>query len=345
MSRKTFGRLPDGRPVTAYRISTIDGPAVTVLDLGATVQSVRLPAQDGVEVVLGFDRVEPYLDPRAGYQGATVGRWANRLANASFSLDGTVHRLAANEGPTCLHGGPGGFHGRLWEVVDHTASSIRLSLDSEDGDQGFPGRLVAHATYRTEGRSVHLELEATCDSPTVVSLTNHSYFNLAGLGTGTVDAHELLVEADSYLPVDETFIPLGHLESVTGTPFDLREPARIGGRTRRSHPQVVRARGIDHAFHLRGGGMRRAARLVEPRSGRSLEVHTDQPSLQVYTGNQLDGTLSGPDGSLYRQSDGVALETQRHPDAPNQPSLGPSVLRPGELYGSRTEWRFDWPAG
>jgi aldose 1-epimerase len=310
-----------------------------VLDLGATVQSLRVPTEaGGVEVLLGYASVERYLAAGSGYLGATVGRYANRIADGVFSLDGVSHRLAVNEGTTCLHGGPDGFHLRMWAVVESSEDAITFELTSPDGDQGFPGQLRARATYRVSAEGVSIELSATTDQPTVVSLTNHAYFNLAGPGAGTIDDHVLTVEADSYLPVDERSIPCGGLHPVAGTPFDFRRPATLGPRVRDESPQIAAVSGIDHAYHLNGHGLRRAARLEHPPSRRFLEVHTDQPSLQVYTGNQLDGTVPGREGRLLRQGDGIALETQRHPDAPNQPALGSAVLRPGERYRSITQW-------
>jgi aldose 1-epimerase len=341
MSPTSFGVLPDGQAVTAYTIASPSGLAVRLLDLGATVQSLRVPSAEGpLEVVLGHDDVAGYLAPGGGFHGAVVGRYANRIAGSRFTLDGTVHTLAANEGPTCLHGGPAGFHRRRWTVSGHTDDTVIFELVSPDGDQGFPGELWARARYSVGDAGVLLELSAECDRPTVVSLTNHSYFNLGGVGAGTVDDHLLTVDADRYLPVDDRSIPLGYAADVAGTPFDLRVPARLGRRIRQPHPQLVQAKGFDHAYLVNGEGLRRAARLEHPASGRYLEVHTDQPSLQVYTGNALDGSAAGFGGVPLRQGDGIALETQRPPDAPNQPQLGSAVLRPGEQYQASTLWRL-----
>jgi aldose 1-epimerase len=338
---RSFGEMPDERPVTAYELGG-EGPVrLTVLDLGAAVQRLLLSGADGVEVgvVLGHDDAAAYLHGNA-FHGAVVGRYANRIAHARFTLDGVPHHLAANEGENCLHGGVDGFHRRLWTVLEHSDTSLTLELVSPDGDQGFPGTLTARTRYSVSGGTVTIDLSATTTATTVVSLTNHSYFNLAGDGSGTIDHHRLTVDADHYLPVDQASIPLGHFEAVAGTPFDLTSPAPVGERVRVAHPQVAQAQGVDHAFQLHGTGMRRAARLEDPASGRALEVHTDQPSLQVYTGNFLTGSAPGRAGRLLRQGDGIALETQRHPDAPNQPQLGEAVLRPGETYRATTQWRF-----
>lgn len=342
MDHTRFGAMPDGRDVTAYTLGPAQGPQLTVLDLGATVHRLRIPSGDGAldDIALGYADVNSYLCDANPYLGATVGRYANRIADACFTLDGVSHHLTANEGETCLHGGVEGFHSRLWTVLDHREDLLTLELGSPDGDQGFPGNLTARATYRVTPDTVAIELSATTDAPTVVSLTNHTYFNLAGGAGGTVDEHVLTVDADAYLPVNAKYIPLGHLEPVADTPLDFTRPASIGPRVRHPHPQVVQAAGIDHAYVLGGTGLRRAARLEHPRTGRFMELSTDQPSLQVYTGNYLDGTLTGRDGRLLRQGDGIALETQGNPDAPNQSIFPSQVLRAGQTYRALTQWKL-----
>ncbi|GAA2161232.1 aldose epimerase family protein [Pedococcus bigeumensis] len=334
----SFGELPDGSPVTAYRLTSGDGLVLTVLDLGATVQSLTW-GEGQPSIVIGYDDVAGYLSTDNDYQGAVVGRYANRVAGARFTLDGVEHRLDANDATSCLHGGHRGYDRRVWALAGRDDRSLTLELESPDGDQGFPGNLRARARYELTERSVTLTLTATCDRRTVVNLTNHSYFNLAP-GGSSVDSHTLEVQADQYLPVDGRSIPVGHLEDVTGTPFDLRTAARIGDRVRAPHPQVRAARGIDHSFQLRGSGLRPVAVLAEPASGRRLTVLTDQPALQVYTGNFLTGRTVAGD-RLLRQGDGIALETQRHPDAPNQPALGPATLEPGDEYRNTTVWQLD----
>ena len=334
-----FGALPDGTAVTAYRLASAGGGlSLTVLDLGATVQSL---VWGGVQrsCVLGYDDLSDYLSPANDYQGAVVGRYANRIAGARFRLAGQEHRLDANDGGNSLHGGDSGYDSRVWELVGHDDRSLTLRLDSPDGDQGYPGRLRITARYEVSQDSVEVTLSALSDRLTVVNLTNHSYFNLAENGS-SIDDHTLEVPADAYLPVDEDSIPFGHFADVAGTPFDLRAAARLGDRVRDPHPQVRQARGIDHSFAVRGTGLRPAAVLTDPRSGRRLSVLTDQPGVQVYTGNFLDGgTVSG--SGLLRQGDGIALETQRHPDAPNQPGLGAGTLEPGADYRNTTVWRLD----
>jgi aldose 1-epimerase len=338
-----FGSLPDGRPVTAHTLAAADGPQLRVLDLGATVQSLRLsdePSGPGASIVLGLGDPAAYLSEPHGYHGAVVGRYANRIAGSTFTLDGQSYAVTPNEGPHCLHGGVEGFDRRLWTVTGLSETDITLELVSPDGDQGFPGELTATVRYSVEPDRVGIELTARTDAPTVVSLANHAYFNLAGEGSGSIDGHLLTVDADSYLPVDGAGIPLPQAAGVAGTPLDLRAPARVGDRICEPHVQVGAVGGIDHAFTIRGAGLRRAARLEDPSSGRWLEVHTDQPALQVYTGNFLDGGVIGATGRRYRQGDGIALETQRHPDAPNRAWLPSPVLRPGETYRSFTQWRL-----
>ena len=339
--RSSFGALDDGTPVTAYTVSA-DGHGIqlTVLDLGATVTRLRMPLRSNgfADVALGLHDARDYAAPTSAYLGATVGRYANRIAGARFTLDGTPHKLSANEGTTCLHGGPGGFSTRLWTVVSSDDSSVELELRSPDGDQGFPGTVTARVRYAVGPDAVTIEHRAHTDAPTVVSLTNHTYLNLAG--EGTVDEHRLTVAADGYLPVDPRSIPLGHVEPVEGTPFDLRHGAVLGDRVGADHAQVSQAGGIDHAFVIDGEGLRLAARLEHPPTGRVLEVSSTQPSLQVYTGHKLDGTLTDRGGRVLEPRAGIALECQGYPDAPNQPAFPSAVLRPGEEYRATTVWRF-----
>jgi aldose 1-epimerase len=337
-----FGTLPDGSEVTAHTVAaSADGLRLTVLDLGATVARVQVPLGAGgelVDVVLGLSTAANYASPDNPYLGATVGRYANRIGGARFRLDGVSHEVAANEGTTCLHGGPGGFHTRIWSVVGEGPDFLELQLVSPSGDQGFPGEVTARVRYTATDDAVTIEHHAVTDAPTVVSLTNHAYVNLAG--EGTVDDHRLTLAADAYLPVDAASIPLGSAEPVQDSPFDFRQPAQVGPRTRSPHPQVKRAGGIDHAFVLNGHGLRPVARLEHPPTGRSLEISTTQPSLQVYTGQQLDGGLLDRAGRPLVSRAGIALECQGYPDAPNRPNFPPTVLRPGEEYRATTVWRF-----
>jgi galactose mutarotase-like enzyme len=340
---RVFGRLPDGRDVRLLTIGAAPGPGpeVEVLALGATVHRLLVTGGDGVRrnVVLGHPDVAERL-ASGDYVGGTIGRYANRIAGGRFPLAGREVHVATHDRGNSLHGGPDGFDVRLWDVVDHTSHSLTLSLVSPDDDQGFPGTVTATVRYVVDGDVVGVTMEATTDATTVVNLTNHAYLHLDGEGAGTVDDHELLVEADEYTPVDATGIPLGGHAPVAGTPFDLRESRPLGPAIRAEHPQVVDARGIDHNYVVRGTGLRRAARLTSPRTATAVEVWTDQPGVQVYTGNFLDGSRRGTGGGRYRQGDGIALEPQLFPDSPNRLEWPSAVLAPGETYRSTLEWRF-----
>jgi aldose 1-epimerase len=315
-----------------------DGLQLEILEHGATVHRLLVPTTSGPRnIVLGHASIEEYAASTA-YFGATVGRYANRIADGRFTLEGTEYTLGENENGNTLHGGPEGFDSRAWTVGSLTGDAATLTLHSPDGDQGFPGGLDATATYTVSGDEIDIDLSATADRPTVVNLTNHSYFNLAGEGTGSVDDHLLQVDADHYTPTDGRLIPTGELAQVDGTPLDLREPTRIGDAVRRDHPQLRMARGIDHNLVVRGSGLRQFATVRA--AGLTLVVSSDAPAVQVYTGNFLDGTASGTGGSLYRQGDGLALEPQAYPDSPNQPAFGSVLLSPGETYRRRIVWRF-----
>ncbi|WP_298585233.1 aldose epimerase family protein [uncultured Kocuria sp.] len=341
---RSFGTLPDGREVTVHTLTSPGGPVLRILDLGATVQALHLPDRaggPGTNVVLGHPDAAGCAAPPEAFLGAVVGRHANRIAGARFDLDGRTVDLEPNEGGNSLHGGPDGFHRRTWQVVDAGPDRLVLELASPDGDQGFPGELTVRAAYTVTGDSVALDLEARTDAPTVVNPASHVYLNLAGEGAGTIEDHRLTVAADHYLPVDRDGLPTGGLVPVAGTPLDLTAPARLGERIRAEHPHLAAVGGIDHSFHLRGTGLRAAARVEHPASGRSVELWTDRPALQVYTGNALDGAITGTGGRAYRRGAGLALEPQCHPDSPNRPELSDPVLRPDGTYRSRTEWRFE----
>jgi galactose mutarotase-like enzyme len=337
----TFGRMPDGRDVRLLTIGEEPGPVVEVLTLGATVHRLVVTCGDGERrnVVLGHPDVEERL-ASGDYIGGTIGRYANRIAGGRFTLGGREVEVRTHDRGNSLHGGPEGFDVRLWDVESHTADELVLSLTSPDGDQGFPGTVTAKVRYQVEGDSVRVTMEGTTDATTVVNLTNHAYFNLDGEGAGTIDDHELLVEADDFTPVDATGIPLGGHEPVAGTPFDFRTAAAIGPAIRAEHPQVAEARGIDHNYVVRGSGFRRAAMLTSPTTRTAVELWSDQPGLQVYTGNFLDGTRRSTTGGRYSQGDGVALEPQLFPDSPHHPEWPSAVLRPGETYAAHLEWRF-----
>ena len=344
MRDEPYGRTEDGTPV---RRLVLEAPRlrVAILTYGAILERAEVPDRDGVvaNVTLGRRSLEEYR-ARSPYFGAVVGRYANRVAGGRFTLDGREHRLATNDGPNTLHGGLRGFDKRVWTVEDAAPDRVELSLLSPDGEEGFPGTLRVRVTYALEGEdALRIAYAAETDAPTVLNLTNHAYWNLAGEGSGTALDHALTLHADAFLPTDPTQIPTGEVRPVAGTPFDFRVLTPIGARIRADDPQLLAGLGYDHCWVLRGGvapAPRPAARLHDPRSGRTLEVLTDQPGVQFYAGNRLDGSLVGPSGRAYRAGDAVALETQRFPDGPNRPDFPPTILRPGEIFRSTTILRF-----
>lgn len=339
-----FGTTDDGEPVTLYTLRNPHGLEVRAMTYGGTIISLETPDREGraADIVLGFDSLAPYL---AGtpYFGAIIGRYGNRIAEGRFTLDGETHTLAANNGPNHLHGGVRGFDKVLWNArsfVNDTAVGVVFSYTSPDGEEGYPGTLHAQVTYSlTDGDALVFDYHATTDRATPVNLTQHSYFNLAGAGSGPILDHRLMVAADSFTPVDAGLIPTGEVRSVDGTPFDFRTPRRIGARIDADDPQIARGPGYDHNFVLDRDaeeGLALAARVVEPESGRTLEVYTTEPAIQFYSGNFLDGTITGKGGRVYGHRSGFCLETQHYPDSPNQPAFPSTILRPGENYRSRT---------
>ena len=347
--RAPFGRLVDGTEIDAYRLRNARGFAVRLLTYGATIQAIEAPDRRGqvADLVMGYATLEDYVD-KPQFFGTIVGRYGNRIAGGRFRLDGEDYRLAANNGPNALHGGLKGFDKVAWtvdEARDGAEALLRLTYVSPDGEEGYPGRLTTQVTYRVGAdNALQVDYQATTDRPTVLNLTNHSYFNLGGEGTGDVLDHVAQLDADGFTPVDENLIPTGEIRAVAGTPFDFRTPKRIGAEIRDGRDrQIFHARGYDHNFVLgdrQPGVPTRAARVVDPVSGRVLEVLTDQPGMQFYTANFLAGTRVGKSGRLYRQGDAFCLETQHFPDSPNQPSFPSTVLRPGETFRSTTIFRF-----
>lgn len=354
LEQQPFGTTKEGEAVEEYILTNANGMEVRILTYGGILTSIRVPDRNGAleNVTLGFDTLEKY-ETQSPYFGAITGRYANRIAEGKFALDGETYTLATNNGPNSLHGGNRGFDKRVWsaeEVTNSEGVGLRLSYTSPDGEEGYPGTLETTVTYTlTDNNELRIDYRATTDAPTVLNLTNHAYFNLAGEGSGTIYDHILMIDADRYTPVDDTLIPTGELAPVAGTPFDFRLPKTIGPGQRTSHPQVVIGRGYDHNFVLnRQEGDTSpilAARLYEPDSGRVLEVLTTEPGIQFYAGNFLDATLVGTSGKLYRQSDGLALETQHFPDSPNQPNFPSTVLRPGETYETTTVFKFGTDEG
>ncbi len=352
---RPFGTLPDGRPVEVYRLTNDAGVAVEVLTLGGILHSIEVPDRAGriANVALGLPSLEDYLD-RSPYFGAVIGRFANRIADGVFEIDGTTYRAPVNEPPTSVHGGQEGFDKKLWTaegLSDEHSVGVRLQYVSPDGEEGYPGTLDTEVTYRLalDAGVLRVDYTATTDRATIVNLTNHSYLNLAGEGSGGVLGHVLEIAASRYLPLQPNLLPTGELAPVAGTPLDFRSPHVIGERIRDGFAQLVLARGYDHNYVLdrdgaSDGELAFAARVSEPNSGRQLEVWTTEPGIDVYTGNFLDGSLVGPSGRIYRQGDGLAIEPEHFSNSPNVPHFPSTILRPGERYASTTEYRFSTDA-
>jgi aldose 1-epimerase len=318
-----------------------------VTNYGAAIVSIEVPDRNNqsADVVLGFDSAEGYLG-RHPYFGVVVGRYGNRIARARFTLNGVEYRLTANEGPNQLHGGLRGFDKALWQGRDVSSASgpaVELSYLSKDGEEGYPGNLSVKVVYSLAGDGdLRIDYHATTDKDTVLNLTNHSYFNLKGEGVGDILDHILTIYASRFTPVSKDLIPTGELRSVEGTPFDFRTPTPIGARINADDEQIRFGGGYDHNFVLDSGGksLALAARVLEPRSGRVLEVLTTEPGLQFYTGNFLDGSVKGKGGKAYPKRSGFCLETQHFPDSPNKPSFPSTVLKPGQEFHSTTIFRF-----
>ena len=349
-TRSSFGTLADGRPVAAVTLSSGNGVAVTVIAWGATLQSVILPDRDGrrADVALGPADMAGYLTQPA-YFGATVGRFANRIAGGRFTLDGKVYATPVNDGPNALHGGTAGFDKQLWEIVAVTAGAtgtVALRHVSPDGAMGYPGTLTVDAVYALDADgALTIDYRAVTDRPTIVNLTNHAYWNLAGEGSaGGAMGHVVTINGDCFTPVDATLIPTGELRSVAGTVFDFRSPRAVGERVRDARdPQIACGRGYDHNWVIGPVPVPEPqimATVVDPESGRSLELWSNQPGLQFYSGNVLDGTVVGKSGRIYRAGDGLVLEPQLFPDTPNQPAFGSARLAPGETYRNVMIYRF-----
>lgn len=342
-----FGSTKNGDAVHRYTFSNGRGLEVRMLTLGATIQAVYVPDRRGrsANVVLGLRSVEDY-ENAGGYLGATIGRYGNRIAGASFELDGKRYTIPANDGDNALHGGTKGFDAYVWEaeeIDEPDRVGVRFSHVSPDGDMGFPGELTVSVTYTIDRQSrLRIDYHATTSRPTVVNLTQHAYWNLAGEGSGTVEDHILQLNASGYTPVSPDLIPTGEIAPVEDTPLDFRRPRRIGDRIRDGHPQLLIAQGYDHNLVLDGrfGQHNTAAVVTDPASGRRMTVGTTEPGVQFYSANFLDGTLLGLDERTHRQGDALCLETQHFPDSPNQPDFPSTVLRPGEEYRSTTVYAF-----
>lgn len=348
--RRPFGTLADGRAVEAVTLSNARGMSVTLISYGAIIQALSVPDRAGrpADVVLGYGDMKGYIDA-PNYFGATVGRYANRIRGGRFTLDGQSHALALNDRGNTLHGGNEGFDKRLWtveRVAGGAEASVTFTYLSPDGEEGYPGALKVSATYSLNERNeLSIDYRATTDKPTIVNITNHSFFNLAGEAAGRdVYEHVLTIPAETTTPVDATLIPTGAFRAVAGTPFDFRKPVAIGARIRDARdPQIVFGRGYDENYviaRMASETPRLHARVEERRSGRVLEILSNQPGVQFYSGNFLDGTAIGKSGLAYRQGDGLALEPQLFPDTPNQPAFGSARLDPGQTYHNIIIYRF-----
>ena len=345
MKSESFGVLPDGTPVRLWTLESAAGTRVRLTDFGAAVVSIEVPDREGriADVALGYDTLDGYVAGRSCL-GAIVGRFANRIAHARFSLDGTTYHLRPRGGVHHLHGGPGGFDRVPWHGEWVTPGrAVRFRRRSPDGEEGYPGNCDVAVTYTLgEDGVLAVAYEAIADAPTPINLSQHTYFNLAGHDAGSVLDHEVTLAASRFTPVDETLIPTGEIRSVTGTAFDFRLPVRVGARIDAGEEQLRLAGGYDHNFVIDrvGTGLELAVRVAEPRSGRTLEVRTTEPGLQFYTGNMLDGSQVGKGGHRYARRFGFCLETQHFPDSPNHPSFPDAILRPGQTFRSETEFRF-----
>jgi aldose 1-epimerase len=347
VQKRAYGSTADGKVVDEYTLTNANGVEAKIITYGSIIASLRVPARNGSlgDVVLGYSNLSDY-ETRNFYFGAAIGRYGNRIANAQFSLDGQTYKLAANNGPNALHGGLKGFDKQVWSarVVEGDEAAVELTYLSKDGEEGFPGNLSVTMTYTlTQDNGIRIDYEATTDKTTIVNLTNHSYFNLAGNGAGAIYDHVLQLNADRFTPVDGTLIPTGELAPVAGTPLDFRAPQRIGNGIRSGHEQMALGRGYDHNWVLNRQNsteLEWAARVYEASSGRSMEVWTTEPAIQFYTGNFLDATMVGSSGGMYRQGDGFCLETQHYPDSPNKPDFPTTTLKPGETYHTTTVYKF-----
>src|SRR6266516_1909867 len=342
--RMLFGKTKDGQAVDLYTLTNANGVVVTITNYGGTVVSLKTPDRHGkfADVVLGFDNVDGYLGDEP-YFGAIVGRYGNRIAKGRFTLDGKRYQLATNNGPNHLHGGVKGFDKVVWTAEPaetDSSATVTFSYVSPAGEEGYPGTLLARVTYTlTDRDELRVDYLATTDQATPVNLTQHSYFNLAGAGTRDILGHELMIAADRYTPVDATLIPTCEGAPVAGTPFDFRTATAIGARIGQSDVQLQHGKGYDHNWVLNRAGAAEgalvlAARVTEPTTGRTLDVFTTEPGIQFYSGNFLDGTITGKDGRVYQHRYGFCLETQHFPDSPSHPNFPSTILRPGREYRS-----------
>jgi aldose 1-epimerase len=342
-----YGKMPNGAAVDLYTLTNAGGMQAGIITYGGTVVSLTAPDKSGkfADVVLGMDSLEGYFH-QTSFFGALIGRYGNRIGHGTFTLEGKQYTLPKNNGENTLHGGPEGFDKRVWkarELATANGPAVELTYVSKDGEEGFPGNLSAKVLYTlTDSNELKIEYTATTDKPTVVNLTNHSYFNLNGGGVGDNLQHQVIINADRYTPVDEGLIPTGELKAVKGTPFDFTKATAIGARINQDDQQLKYGKGYDHNWVLNksGSGMTKAAEVYEPKSGRVMEVFTTEPALQFYTGNFLDGTVKGKGGIAYPFRAAFCMETQHYPDSPNKPKFPSTELKPGQTYHTTTTYKF-----
>ncbi len=347
IEKSAYGVTPKGDSISRFKLKNQHGMEVDIITYGGIITSLKVPNKAGVseEVVLGFNSLEQYMKPNP-YFGALIGRFGNRIAKGKFKLEGKEYQLALNDGPNALHGGPEGFHRVVWKAEEAKSGAeavLKLSYLSKDGEEGYPGNLKVLVTYTlTKDNELKVAYEATTDKATVVNLTQHSYFNLSGDFTKTILDHEVMLKADKLVPVDATLIPTGKLDDVTNTPFDFRKPKTVGKEIEVKNEQLIRGKGYDHCWVLTNDepGKTVIASAYEPTSGRLLEITTDEPGIQFYTGNFLDGTLPTREKGTYAHRTGFCLETQHYPDSPNQKDFPTTQLNPGDTYKTTTTFKF-----
>jgi aldose 1-epimerase len=341
IQKESFGQTADGKQVDLYTLTNVNGLKAKITNYGATLVSLEVPDRDGelTDITLGYDTLAGYIDDTA-YFGVTAGRYANRIAKGKFKLNGTEYQLSTNEGKNHLHGGNKGFNKKVWraeEVKTENAVGVKLAYTSKDGEEGYPGNLACTIIYTlTNNNELQISYEAETDKPTVVNLTHHSYFNLAGQGPGDILGHELMLNADRYTPVDEGRIPMGEIASVKDTPMDFTKPMAIGTRI----DQVPGGYDFNYVLNNGEGSLALAARVYEPTSGRVMEIYTTEPGIQFYSGNFLDGSITGKAGKVYNKHYGFCLEAQHFPDSPNKPNFPSTVLKPGQKYTQLTVHKF-----
>lgn len=347
ITKATFGKLPDGQEVFLYTLTNVNGLEMKVTNYGGLITTLKTPDRNGVleDIVLGYDSLAGYLKESPLF-GALVGRYANRIAKARFNLEGKEYMLTANNGPNSIHGGRKGFDKVVWNAEEELSTrgpSLKLTYLSKDMEEGFPGNLNVQVTYTlANSNALEITYQSTTDKTTIVNLTQHSYFNLTGNGKHDILDHQLMIQADSIVAIDEMLLPTGKLKRVVGTPLDFTTPHRVGERIDDPDEQLKKGRGYDHCFVLRSSAdsLRRAATLYEPLSGRIVDIFTTAPGIQIYSGNFLSGSITGKGGVIYKKRYGICFETGAFPDSPNQPKFPSTVLRPGEVYKTSTVFKF-----